>query len=137
MKRYVYHAAIAAVAFGLWAAPAVAHHSIEGIYDAAKTISATGVLKKIQWQNPHMWFYIDVTDDSGKVTTWEFEGASPNNVSRNGTTRQDFIDNIGKTVTVKAIPARNGSPRGSAAFISFADGRERAVGAARTAEANN
>lgn len=137
MHRYVPRTAIGAIILGLWAPSAMAHHSIEGIYDASKTISATGVLTKIQWQNPHMWFYIDVTDATGKVTTWEFEGASPNNVSRNGTTRQDFIGNIGKIVTVKAIPARNGSPRGSAAFITFADGRERAVGAARTAEANN
>jgi hypothetical protein len=128
MKRYLYRVAIGSLGVGLWTLPVVAHHSIGAIYDTSKSIDITGVLTKVQWENPHMWVYLDVTDASGKVTTWEFEGASPNNVSRNGTSRKELLSNIGKSVTVRAIPARNGAPRGSAESITVGNGTALIIG---------
>lgn len=128
MKRHLYRLAIGSIGLGLWTFPAVAHHSVTAIYDSTRLIEMTGVLTKVQWENPHTWVYVDVTDPSGKVTTWEFEGASPNNVRRNGTSRQDLLGNIGKKVTVRAIPAKNGSTRGSAESMTVSDGRELILG---------
>lgn len=128
MRRHLYRVAIGTIGVALWTLPAVAHHSVTAIYDSTKVIDTTGVLTKVQWENPHLWVYVDVTDASGKVTTWEFEGASPNNVRRNGTSRQDLLANIGKKVTVRAIPAKNGSPRGSAEAMTVSDGRELILG---------
>ena len=67
-------------------------------------------------------------DTSGKVTTWVFEGASPIAVKRTGTVRADFTANIGKTVTVRGVPGRDGTMKGAAETIKLSDGREVVVG---------
>ena len=55
------------------AAPAVAHHSFAAEFEAAKPANLKGTVTKVEWQNPHAWFYIDVKDDSGKVISWGVE----------------------------------------------------------------
>jgi hypothetical protein len=134
MQRQLCRVAIAALGVGLWVLPAAAHHSRTAIFDDSKVIDQSGVLKRVEWENPHMWIYVDVKDGSGKVTTWEFEGASPNNVQRNGTSRQDLLANIGKMVTVRANPARNGEPKGAAELLAVADGRTLIVGPKNAAQ---
>jgi hypothetical protein len=69
-------------------APLVAHHSFAAEYDASKPVSVMGVVKKVEWQNPHIWFYLDVKDDSGKITTWGFSGGPPGMLQRRGITRE-------------------------------------------------
>lgn len=111
--------------------PALAHHSVLATYDTNKIIFITGTLAKFEWTNPHMFVYVDTKDTDGKVTRWAFEGASPNLVARTGTHREDFSSNVGKTVTVRACPAKDGEPRGSAETIKLPDGRELAFGGKR------
>jgi hypothetical protein len=55
--------------------PVRAHHSETAEYDQSKPVKVTGTIKKVEWQNPHVWFYVDVKDESGKITTWGFSGA--------------------------------------------------------------
>jgi hypothetical protein len=130
-KTKISGALLAAVALCLMAVPAFAHHSFQAEFDGSKVIYVTGTLTKFDWENPHMYFYVDVKDTTGKVTSWVIEGASPNVVKRTGTSRQDFIDSIGKTVTARACPAKNGTPRAAAETIKVPDGRELVVGGKR------
>src|SRR4029077_5159926 len=87
-------------------APVYAHHGFEFEYDASKYVTVTGVLTKVDWENPHIYFNVDATDADGKVTSWRFEGSSVAIVQRTGTTRSDLVNNIGKTVTVGAVPGK-------------------------------
>ncbi len=72
------------------AAPMMAHHSFTAEYDAAKPVTLTGTVTKVEWMNPHARFYIDVKDDSGTVTNWELELGSPNALMRLGWTRHSL-----------------------------------------------
>ena len=89
----------AVAAFGL-AVPVVAHHGFETEYDNNKTISATGVVSKVEWTNPHMHLYVDVTDAAGKVTTYNLELTSPNAIQRLGWNKNDLVP--GEKVSFKA-----------------------------------
>src|SRR5438876_10551105 len=64
-----------------------AHHALQAEYDATKPVKVTGVVKKVEWTNPHIWFYVDVKDDSGKSTTWGCSGGPPGKLMRRGMTR--------------------------------------------------
>jgi uncharacterized protein DUF6152 len=111
--------------------PVFAHHGFQAEYDGSKVLYITGTLAKFEWENPHAYFWVDAKDNSGKVTTWVFEGASPIAVKRTGTVRADFTANIGKTVTVRGTPGRDGSNKGAAETIKLPDGREVVVGGKR------
>jgi hypothetical protein len=82
------------------AAPVLAHHGFETEYDNNKVITATGVVSKIEWTNPHMHLYVDVTDAGGKVTTYNLELTSPNAIQRQGWNKNDLVP--GEKVTFKA-----------------------------------
>jgi hypothetical protein len=111
--------------------PLLAHHGFQAVYDGSKVLYITGTLTKFEWENPHAYFWVDAKDTSGKVTTWVFEGASPIAVKRTGTVRGDFTANIGKIVTVRGIPGRDGTMKGAAETIKLSDGREVVVGGKR------
>jgi hypothetical protein len=83
-----------------------AHHSFSAEFDLDKPIRLTGVVTKLEWTNPHAWFYIDVKDDSGKVTNWGWELGSPNGLLRTGWTRNSL--KVGTEVTVEGSRARDG-----------------------------
>jgi hypothetical protein len=74
----------------LAAVPALAHHSFAAEYDSTKPVTLKGAVTKMEWQNPHARFYVDVTDEAGKVTNWEFELGSPNGLMRRGWTRNSL-----------------------------------------------
>jgi uncharacterized protein DUF6152 len=112
------------------AVPAFAHHQFGVEFDASKCTNLKGTLTGIDWENPHAYFRMDVTDSNGKTQSWSLEMITPNALKRNGTTRQDFLDNVGKPVSARACPAKAGGTqyRGSAEFLQLADGEIRVVG---------
>jgi len=81
------------------AAPAFAHHSFAAEYDGEKPITLKGVVTKVEWENPHMHFYLNVTDAKGKVEEWKFEGFPPNMLVRQGWKR-DVTLKQGDAITV-------------------------------------
>ena len=103
------------------AAPLLGHHSEAAEYDSAKPVKVTGILKKVEWQNPHVWFYVDVKDENGKITTWGFSGAPPGALMRRGILKDAL--KIGEVVNVEGSRARDGSNNASGRRVTFADGR--------------
>ena len=115
---------IALVALAASAAPIHAHHSFAAEFDANKTFTMTGSVTKVEWQNPHTFFYIDVTDEkTGKTTNWAMEMGSPNGLMRNGWTRNTL--KIGDKVTVEGALARDGSPTGNARVVMLTESGKR------------
>ena len=117
-----------ALSLTLLTIPAFAHHGFQYEFDGTKVINTTGVLTTVDWENPHIYFNVDVRDAQGKVGTWRFEGSSVSLVQRTGTKRADLVGNIGKTITVTACPGKAGALKGAAWTVTLADGREVSVG---------
>jgi Family of unknown function (DUF6152) len=93
---------------GLLAAmPAWAHHSFSAQFETDKEFTVTGTMTKVDWTNPHIYFWVDAKDDDGKVTTWDFEGLPPGMLQRAGLTRDMF--KVGEVVTVTGVPCKDGS----------------------------
>ena len=107
---------------------AFAHHAYTAEFDTTKPIKLTGVLTKVEWTNPHARFYIDVKDEKGKVTTWNFELASPNVLTRNGWTRHSLQE--GDEISVSGSMAKDGSNLANARTVTLADGRKVFAGSA-------
>jgi len=112
----------------LTAFPVFSHHSFSAEYDANKPINVTGVVKKVEWQNPHIWFYVDVKDENGKVTTWGFSGGPPGMLARRGITKD--VLKVGDVIKVEGFRAKDGSNNGSGGNVTFADGRKVFAGSA-------
>jgi hypothetical protein len=113
----------------VFAMPTVAHHAFAAEFDATKCTDITGTLTAFEWQNPHGYFHIDAKDASGSLASWTFETVSLSTLKRSGTTRKDFADNIGKTVTVRACLAKNGvKNRAAAETIKLPDGQVHRIG---------
>jgi len=106
----------------LAAMPVLAHHSFAAEYDSTKPISLTGAVTKVEWMNPHARFYVDVKDEGGKVSNWEFELGSPNGLMRQGWTRSSM--KVGDVVSVDGYVAKDGSKLGNARTIKTADGKK-------------
>jgi len=110
------------------AIPGFAHHSFSAEYDRSKPIQLKGTVTKVEWMNPHARFYLDVKDDSGKVTNWEFELGSPNGLMRQGWTRNSM--KIGDSVSVQGSLAKDGSNLANARTVKLSDGRKLFAGSA-------
>ena len=122
---------IALTVAGLLSATAsvVAHHSFAAEYDINKKVTFQGPITKIEWTNPHSYFYIDVTDANGKVANWALESFPPGSLTRIGWTRK--LINVGDVVTVTAYLSRDGSLRANAREFTLPNGRKLAAGAAQ------
>lgn len=123
---------VAGLALFVPALPTFAHHSFVAEYDAKKPVTLHGVLTKLEWTNPHAHFYVDVKDESGKVTNWNFELASPNSLRRLGWTR-DFLQ-VGSEVTVSGSLSKDGQNRANASTVTLADGRKMEAGSSGPGE---
>jgi len=113
------------------AVPMLAHHSFSAEYDRSKPITLKGTVTKVEWMNPHARFYLDVKDDSGAVTNWEFELGSPNGLMRQGWSRNSLKE--GDVVTVNGSRAKDGANLVNANSVAFEDGK-RVLGGASSAE---
>jgi hypothetical protein len=91
------------------AMPVFAHHSAAAQYDMEKEVTITGVLIKVEWQNPHNFYYIDMKGANGEVAHWALEGAPPQKLFRAGVQRSTIEGLVGSTVTITGHAARDGS----------------------------
>jgi len=130
MRRKLPGVLIAAFGLVVAAAPAFAHHGFSVEFDKDKCMDLTGLLSELYWENPHAYFDMNVMEATGKMVTWHLEMITPNALKRNGTTRQDFLASMGKSVSARACPTKaGGTPyRGTAEFIKLADGQLRVTG---------
>ena len=111
------------VSIGLIAAavPVFGHHSFAAQYDRTKAIALKGTVTKVEWMNPHIYFYVDVKDDSNRVTNWAIEGGAPSMLYRNGW-RIDSLK-VGDKVTIDGWLAKDGSNLANMRTVTLADGK--------------
>jgi hypothetical protein len=123
MRKTAFMFAITGCALLLASIPARAHHAFSTEFDANKPIKFVGTVTKLEWQNPHIWFYIDVKEDDGKVVNWGMEMASPNILIRAGWTRNSM--KAGDVVSVEGFRAKDGSNLANAQVVTFTGSGQR------------
>jgi len=111
----------------LAAAPLLAHHSFAAEYDAKKPIELKGTITKVDWMNPHVYFYIDVKDDSGKIANWAFEMGPPRLLERGGWKKSTMKE--GDEVIVSGTLAKDGGKHGNARSVTLANTGQKLGGA--------
>ena len=122
MKGRVLAVLVGAIVLVASAMPVFAHHSFAAEFDSTKTVSLAGVVTKVEWMNPHTYFYVDVKDaQSGKVTNWACEMGSPNGLTRQGWTRNTL--KVGMTVSFNGTRAKDGTNRANAREV-LVDGQK-------------
>ena len=122
MKGRVLAVLVGAIVLVASAMPVFAHHSFAAEFDSTKTVSLAGVVTKVEWMNPHTYFYVDVKDaQSGKVTNWACEMGSPNGLTRQGWTRNTL--KVGMTVSFNGTRAKDGTNRANARDV-LVDGKK-------------
>jgi len=112
---------IVALSVLLMGASASAHHSFSSEYDSSKPVTLQGVVTKVEWMNPHVYFYVNVKDDTGKVNNWALEMGAPSGLQRQGWTRNTL--QVGDTVKVEGSAARNGTKLANARNV-YKDGKK-------------
>jgi len=111
-----------AFAFVLLAAgSAWAHHNMSAMFDFNQVVTRTGTLAQLDWRNPHVYILVDV-EDAGKTERWSFEGPPPGFFRDRNVDKPAFESSLGKSVTVEASRARNGSPSGLIRQVTLTDG---------------
>ena len=97
--------------------PAIAHHSFAAEFDAKQPITLKGTVTKVEWMNPHTYFYLDVTEANGSVTNWGLEMGSPNGLMRAGWSRNTL--KVGDVVTVEGTRAKQKPHIGNARVVTL------------------
>jgi hypothetical protein len=98
------------------------HHSFAAEYDRNSPVKLQGSVKQLEWTNPHARLYVDVKDQRGQVTTWNFELGSPNQLRRMGWSREAL--HTGDVITVEGYRAKDGANMANARKITMADGKQ-------------
>jgi len=127
MRNSLVFAAACVVGAFLAVAPIAAHHSFAAEYDAKKPVTLKGIVTKVEWMNPHVYFYLDVVDEQGKTTNWALEMGPPRLLENSGWKKSTIKQ--GTEVVVNATLARDGSPQANARNVTVAATGER-LGAA-------
>ena len=99
-------------------APANAHHAFAAEFDAQKAVTMKGIVAKIDWSNPHVWFYLNVKKSDGTIENWGFEMGGPNSLRKAGWTRETM--KIGDELVVEGSLAKNGSRNVNAKNVTMA-----------------
>jgi hypothetical protein len=107
-------------------APVLGHHGFSVEFDKDSPLTLTGTVTKMEFMNPHIYFYVDVKGKDGKVVNWAFEGGPPNVIYRQGW-RKDTLK-PGDVVTVKGFRAKDGTHLAACATVKLPDGREVSAG---------
>ena len=110
-----------AAALAIVARPVLAHHSFAAEYDDQKPLKITGTLTKVDWMNPHIWYYVDVKNPDGSVTSWAISGGAPGQLMRRGITKDLLV--VGSTVNVEGFRAKDGTNNGFGQRVTYQDGR--------------
>jgi len=132
MKRWL-AGTLGVLLFLDFAAPLVAHHSFSAEYDAKAPVSFKGYVTKLEWMNPHVWFYVDVKDDKGNVIAkWDCEAGNPNALARQGWKRDSL--KVGDLIAVEGSRAKDGSFTMNARSIVLASGKRVLAGSSGEAE---
>jgi hypothetical protein len=115
---------IAPVLIASWSSLALAHHSF-AMFDAVKLQSKAGVVKEVQWTNPHVWVRLTVEED-GKEVNYSYEGAAIAVLKRVGWMRDSV--KVGDKVTIVGHPYKDGRPGGSIEHVVLPDGQKLGTG---------
>ncbi len=113
---------VTAVGFAAIAAPSAAHHAFAAVFDRDSPINLTGTVTRVDWMNPHTWFYIDVENDNGEIENWGLEMGSPNTLVRRGWSHDTL--QIGQVVIVFGAIARDGSMRAAVRTVTLDNGEK-------------
>jgi hypothetical protein len=103
----------------LAATPLLAHHSFAAEYDSKKPVTLKGIVTKVDWMNPHVYFYVDVKDDKGAVVNWGCEMGPPNGLQRSGWTKNTM--KVGDEVVVDGTLAKDGSKQANTRSVTMAN----------------
>ena len=117
---------VAGVGLLLAAAPVWAHHAFSAEFDVSKPMKLQGTLTKWEMVNPHSWFHLDVKDESGTVVAWMIEGGSPNQLIKQGVTKNTLA--IGTELIIEGYQAKDGTNKGVGRNLLLADGRRLFLG---------
>ncbi|MSO84191.1 MAG: hypothetical protein EXQ53_13005 [Acidobacteria bacterium] len=122
--KFTFGGAVMVCGLLLWAGSVSAHHALQSQFDTEKTLSLKGTLARVEWINPHAYFWFDVKDEAGTVKQWGAETVGPAALRQAGFLRGPASFRVGETYTFEGFAAKDGGERIFTSAIHFPDGRK-------------